>query len=517
MDVHAAALRSGQSTFAMLHPFMPRHGLRLLLVAGMVLAIAIAGLVELTYQESTRSLFSLASRGVARTAIANIVRRMLEHESAQRGYLITGRDEYLAPGAEVVSDINNAIAVLKRHYADDPTLSARVAELQTQVAEKQSEVDATIALYDKAKDERSQADGNRRPSPEAAFGHGSGTASTPPRWLELVLTNIGREKMDTVRQSTEALMAAEDLAVLAERAGIVKTLRYGRAGLHGMTLASLLALVLYLRKTIALETAQLQHAEHLGHERDELEAQVRRRTNELTDLARHLQTVREDERGRLARELHDELGALLTAAKLDVARLRRSLAGMTADQEQRLRHLVGTLDEGISLKRRIIEDLRPSSLSNLGLVAALEIQAREFGARANLAVHLLLDNVALDEAAQVTVYRLVQESFTNVAKYAAATEVTLSLQADGEQVRIAVEDNGHGFDQTHLRVGSHGLTGMRYRVEALGGKLHIDSAPGKGTRVEARLPATVAMSSETVAMVATADASAPRPAADLAV
>ena len=137
----------------MLHPFVLRHRLRLLLLAGMVLAIAIAGLVELTYQESTRSLYSLASRGVARTAMADIIRRMLEHESAQRGYLITGRAEYLTSSAEVVSDIDNAIAVLERHYAIDPTLSARVNELQTQVAEKQSEVDATIAMYNKAKDE----------------------------------------------------------------------------------------------------------------------------------------------------------------------------------------------------------------------------------------------------------------------------------------------------------------------------------------------------------------------------
>ena len=521
MDVHAAALRSGKPTVAMLHPFMLRHRLRLLLLAGMVLAIAIAGLVELTYQESTRSLYSLASRGVARTAMADIIRRMLEHESAQRGYLITGRAEYLTSSAEVVSDIDNAIALLKRHYAIDPTLSARVKELQTQVAEKQSEVDATITMYNKAKDERLQAEGLRRMPADAVMGLSSSAKSTPPRWLELVLTNIGREKMDAVRQSAEALMAAEDRAVLSERAGIVQTLRYGRAGLHGLTLASLFALLFYVRKTIAMETAQQQHAEQLGRERDELEVQVRRRTKELTDLARHLQTVREDERGRLARELHDELGALLTAAKLDVARMRRSPAGMTPDQEQRLRHLIGTLDEGISLKRRIIEDLRPSSLSNLGLVAALEIQAREFGARANLAVHLLLDNVALSEAAQITVYRLVQESFTNVAKYATASEVTVSLQADGEQVRVAVEDNGCGFDQTHLRVGSHGLTGMRYRVEALGGELRIDSAPGKGTRVEARLPMAAegsadALPADALAAVAAADSSASRPASDLA-
>ena len=106
---------AGQLKVTMPQTIMLRYRLQLLLVAGLVLAVAIAGLVELTVRESTQSLFSLASRGVARTAMATVIRRMLEYESAERGYLITGRAEYLAPGAEVVNDINNAIAVLKRH------------------------------------------------------------------------------------------------------------------------------------------------------------------------------------------------------------------------------------------------------------------------------------------------------------------------------------------------------------------------------------------------------------------
>ena len=105
---------------------------------------------------------------------------------------------------------------------------------------------------------------------------------------------------------------------------------------------------------------------------------MRERTASLAELATHLQDVRETERGYLARELHDELGSLLTAAKLDVARLKSRLAD-TPDAAQRLQHLTELLNSGIALKRRIIEDLRPSSLSNLGLVASLEILGREFG------------------------------------------------------------------------------------------------------------------------------------------
>ncbi|MBZ8143960.1 histidine kinase, partial [Rubrivivax gelatinosus] len=203
-----------------------------------------------------------------------------------------------------------------------------------------------------------------------------------------------------------------------------QTLRLQRIGVNAMTALSLLA---------------------LQAERDHLETEVARRTRDLTELARYLQSAREDERSRLARELHDELGALLTAAKLDSARLKRSLGVMSPESEARLKHLNDTINDGIGLKRRIIEDLRPSSLSNLGLVAALEIQAREFSQRSEIPVRCDVDPVAMSDSAQITVYRLVQESLTNIAKYAGAHEVKVSLRRDGERALITVEDDGRGF------------------------------------------------------------------------
>ena len=440
-----------------------RKSLKLLLAVAALVAAAVFGVTEMTYRESTASLASLSSRALARTATATVLRRLLDAETAHRGYLLTGRAEYLAPGHDAALDIANALDQLERHYHDNARLLAVVKAIRARVEERRSELEATIAMYDAGQHER---------------------------WRDLMSTNIGSEKMDAVRNSTEILMAHEDEQLRLERAGVVQTLGFSRAGLHLLTAVSLLALVFYFRKMVAFETAQRRYAKDLQNERDELETQVRRRTGELTELASHLQTVREDERSRLARELHDELGALLTAAKLDVARLKRGVGETTPDMEQRIRHLNNTIDQGISLKRRIIEDLRPSSLSNLGLVVALEIQAREFGTRANLRVHTQLEHVVLPEAAQITVYRLVQESFTNIAKYATATEVTLSLQADGERVRVAVEDNGCGFDSARLSGISHGLTGMRYRVEASGGELSVVSATGRGTMIEAWLPRT---------------------------
>jgi signal transduction histidine kinase len=140
------------------------------------------------------------------------------------------------------------------------------------------------------------------------------------------------------------------------------------------------------------------------------------------------------------------------------------------------------------LKRRIIEDLRPSSLSNLGLVAALEIQAREFKQRSEADVITELSPVVLPESAQITVFRLVQEALTNIAKYASASEVRLSMSAADGQVHVSVQDNGQGFDPNAIRASTHGLMGMRYRIESEGGQLRVTAAPGRGTRIEATLP-----------------------------
>ena len=294
------------------------------------------------------------------------------------------------------------------------------------------------------------------------------------------------------------------LAALSRRAGRVAPLLVPLAALaavavlmvagsgHGAITATavlgMLALVMVLRQTAALDAARRRRTQALEQEYARLEAEVQRRTEDLTELAKHLQAVREDERSRLARELHDELGALLTAAKLDVARLRRSLGPAAPETLARLEHLNASLDSGIALKRHIIEDLRPSALDNLGLACALDIQLREFAERTGVQVHSELQAAPLPDSQQITVYRLVQEALTNIAKYAAARSVDVDLRVAGASARVSVRDDGCGFDPRTQRRSAHGLMGMRYRVEAAGGRLSIRSAPGRGTQIEAELP-----------------------------
>ena len=309
-------------------------------------------------------------------------------------------------------------------------------------------------------------------------------------WKFMLTTDVGKQHMDAIRLQSQKLMASSLSEMDAAHSQINHSLLLSRIGIAAITLAGLLAFYMYLLQTEALLIAGTREKLALQNERDRLEAQVRERTAKLAKLATYLQEVREDERGHLARELHDELGALLTAAKLDVARIRSRLGNSLPEANERIEHLINTLNSGISLKRRIVEDLRPSSLSHLGLVASLEILTREFSEQSGIEINTSLAPVELGGSAQLTVYRLVQESLTNMSKYANATHADITLQNNDDHVIIEVSDNGQGFDMDKVAATSHGLAGMRHRVEAAGGQLVIESRPGKGTHIRANLPKT---------------------------
>jgi signal transduction histidine kinase len=448
-------------------------------------ALSMLAISEASYQDATSSLDALGERTTARAKLNDLVKSLLDAETGQRGYLLTDRKEYLRPYHEALAETRSLLAWLTSHYANDAKTAPVMADVSRETEAKLSELATTIDLKDR--------------------GVENG-------WRELLLSDIGREKMEHVRTLGEQLINYETTQVEAGRRNVYQTLLLNRIGVSAMAAVSLLALFMYLRQTATLDRTLADEAERIAGERNRLEAEVAARTEQLRELAQHLQTIREDERSRLARELHDELGALLTAAKLDVARLKSRLgATLTPDATERLAHLNESLNGGIALKRRIIEDLRPSSLSNLGLVAALEILLREFAARSEIEVIDDLAGVDLDAGAQLTVYRLVQEALTNVVKYAKARRVVVTLEPiEGGGARVSVKDDGIGFDTSVPRMARHGLIGMRYRVEAEGGTMQLASSPGAGTLIEATLPApraghpTAAGLSEDVALPAVA-------------
>ena len=222
--------------------------------------------------------------------------------------------------------------------------------------------------------------------------------------------------------------------------------------------------------------------------RKQADRELQRSLEELHALTARLQSVREEERARLARELHDQLGQSLTAIRIDLAALKTTPAG---DQQlQRIDAIFGLVDEAIRSVRRIATELRPGVLDDLGLVAAVEWAADEFQARTGIQCQVGLPETipAIDAERATALFRIFQETLTNIARHAGATQVAIGLSQEGGYLSLEVRDNGRGIGQDQLSAsGSLGILGMRERALLLGGEFFIGN-PGSGTTVRVRMP-----------------------------
>jgi PAS domain S-box-containing protein len=212
-------------------------------------------------------------------------------------------------------------------------------------------------------------------------------------------------------------------------------------------------------------------------------------SEQLRALAARLQNVREEGRTRVAREIHDELGQALTAIKIELSSLIR---GLPADKEQRSGSILKLVDETIQSVRRIATELRPGILDDLGLVAAVEWAAQEFetrtGTKCRFDVPKDEDDIAIDRERATTIFRIFQETLTNVARHAGASQVDVQLTRQDGNIVFEVRDNGKGIDQRDLESHSSlGILGMRERVLLLGGEFKIAGSPGNGTTVTVRI------------------------------
>lgn len=425
----------------------------------MIIASAVLGILvnEVAYNNTVDALRVGSSLTEARIAAAGVLQLLTDAETGQRGYLLTDRAEYLSPldaaKLEVPRMRATVSSFLEASGADGHAASVRMGE---DIRETLAEIEKTVGLV----------------------RAGDRTAA-----LRIVEAGLGRRRMDDMRGifNTSLLEAANRQQV--SRASIDDSLWTNRIAVATLTLLGAIALSFYVRH---LRLYDLERADR----QLELEGQVANRTAELRQLAGYLLTAREDEKAHLARELHDEMGGVLTAAKLDMARMRR-LAAADPVMLERIEQVSKRLSEGVALKRRIVEDLRPSCLETLGLTISLSNLCSDVAERLGIPVHTDLDETSLSADEQLALYRLVQEALTNVSKYAKASQVHVSLKAGPSSVRVGIEDDGIGFDTTKLKSATHGIAGMRFRIERLDGTLSVDSKPGLGTRLVAVLPSVV--------------------------
>ena len=426
-------------------------------LAILVLAVSELGLNRLEAVSDQRSVSVQAQLSVGR-----LRRVLLSMESTQRGYLLTGRADYLQPYQEQEEVFKNTLVDVANLKRQDDGRRVQLAKVLALSNRRHAELTELLRLY-------------RAGQGEAA--------------LSLMLADAGPQLMMQINEIVDQVLRDESV-YQDQTTELRKTVvMYSRIGIWLLVLLCIVGALMLMRLGREQERERRVHLLQLLAERDRLDEEVSRQTAETIDLAQHMEKVREDERARLARELHDELGGLLTSAKLDAARMRKRIVDDTGMLQELLAHLIHVLDTGIAVKRQIIEDLRPSSLSNLGLQRTLEIQCAEFSQRAEVALICEIDDVKLPPDRALAVYRLVQEALTNVAKYARASQIRVTLKKQGDQAEVVVEDDGKGFDKLKSNAGGgHGLQGMRFRIRACGGDVQIRSSPGQGTMIKALLP-----------------------------
>jgi len=226
-------------------------------------------------------------------------------------------------------------------------------------------------------------------------------------------------------------------------------------------------------------------------ERKRAEDKLRKSYEQLHQFAVHLQSAREEERSRIAREIHDELGQALTGLKFDISWIGKKLPEGTGELESKTKEMGKLIDGTIQMVRRISSELRPGVLDRLGLAAAIEWQVQEFQNRTGIRCTLSpnFEDMRLDRDRATAVFRILQEALTNVARHANATAVNVSLRFESGNLILEVRDDGKGIPESALLdPKSLGLLGMKERAFAFGGRVNIASNPGKGTRVILDIP-----------------------------
>jgi signal transduction histidine kinase len=421
------------------------------------LAIALLVVSEHAYRDTTAAMRGAVELSEARIMSVRLLQLLTDAEAAHYGFLVTGQPQYLARHADAKAELAQVqpamAAFLTNHGADGAAAAQWVADFTQR---ELTRFDRTLALAQ---------------------------AGKPVEAAELARTDQRDMGMQALRTEIFAQLAHTNTRLQQARHNMQHELLVNRLGVGLLTLGTLFLLFLFVRQLGRFDRERSRQRRVLLDERARLEIEATHRTAQLAALARHLQTAREDERASLARELHDELGGLLTASKLDIARARKKV-GEPAELLASLERINGHLNEGIALKRRIIEDLHPSALTNLGLTAALDILCREVRASLAMPVRLSAAEVKMSPEASLAVYRFVQEALTNIGKYAA--EVALAVV--DSNVTVEVRDDGVGFVVEQSHAGHHGLAGMKFRAETLGGAMRVISRPGQGTTVSIAFP-----------------------------
>jgi signal transduction histidine kinase len=436
------------------------------LALGVIVSVAVLVFSEFGYRRLEVANRQSTGALEMQALLNDVMALVADAETGQRGYLLTGDPSYLQPYKNAVEKLEPTLVQLRESVnRDGPTAARdRLTRINNLVGKKINELESTLALNDKS-------------GREAAF--------------QLIDTGIGKRTMDELRSEAGAMATELRASLVTGTTRWKQDIEFARIGMVTMTaftVALLLVVWALARREIALREEQQRRS---IQEQARLESVVSERTAELSELSNYLQSVREEEKSHLARDIHDELGGILVGAKMDVAWAIERTKANDPTVTSKLERAVKMLDEGVEIKRRVIEELRPTLLDNLGLAAAIDWQVRQTCERAGLNCKLNLGDVDLDLPPEVSIglYRVVQEGLTNIVKYAKAKNVSVEMLRTENGISLVVEDDGIGLPSgAETNALSHGISGMRQRVRALRGEFRIHGQAGGGTIIEAHVP-----------------------------
>ena len=404
-----------------------------------------------------------SSRAVDKLQYLNVI--VTDAESSLRGYFLSGSEAYLGPWRAAPAEIEGKLTELDTLLADSASQKRNLAQLRTLLARKMGNLNDTLEVY---------------------------RIGGLEDIVKIARMSDDKAVMDEIRLLT-VIMVNEQNELIARRGdGFYEEYRNAVLIGIGTNVGAILVLLLFYRLVRDSYSNRVEAERALQQSNENLETTVAQRTEQLSVLSRHLINVSEVEKVKLSRELHDEMGANLTSISMNIMAVNAKLKQSHPELAATLEHARMTLNETVELKRRIIEDLRPSLLDNLGLSAALDAYCKDFAGASGLECDVLVDGL-VDQAApsnSIAVFRIVQESLNNVAKYADARHVTVHLAREGDMLALEVTDDGVGIDiDAAAKPKSHGLVGMRERAMLLGGSFSVERGVNDvGTRVCAQVP-----------------------------
>jgi signal transduction histidine kinase len=423
-----------------------------------IIAMTAVAIAAVSFNEwSVKNIRASSDRMAALEAMQNdlieLRSRLADAESGQRGYLLSADEQYLEP-------YNNALAILavtsarmQDRASTDPSLLARAQRLEALRSRKVAELRETVILTQR--------------------GH-RGDA------IVVLRTGDGRIVMDEFRLEATGLLAELGSRVVSLRGDISHNAQRSRVTVAALALLTLMLLMTAIRLLVKDFWRQEQARQDQANERRRLEQVVGERTTELSDLTTHLQTVTEQEKADLARNLHDELAWLQGRASAKEPEVRGKLDALSSG-----------LDEAMDVKRRVVENLRPALLDHFGLPTALHDHfdgtCRKAGLHCKVLIPEDFERIAQDVS--IALFRVGQEALTNIIRHANAKNVELTLDSDADNYRITIADDGVGIDPAKSSGAiSHGLVGMRHRIDALHGQFTITANRPQGTRVVVTVP-----------------------------